>query len=210
MLMGWLCMGFPGFSAEPGQTEALPSIAAEAPPAPSSPVPATPTPSEEPLILPANTLVHVELLEEVSTLKSKPDDFFVLKVASPVYVRGQVVIPTGAEAVGQVIDSQKKGLFGNPAKLLIAIRHAKVARGTIPLRFYGPYQGEDKTKTATGLAFVPVLGLFSAFMKGGEVVLAPGTRLVAKVARDIPLKPTALVIPTAATGVAVSPKGSNS
>jgi hypothetical protein len=146
----------------------------------------------------------MELLEEVSSKRSKPDDYFELHVLEPVFVNGQIVIPAKARAVGQVIDSQKSGIFGTPAKLLIAIRYADVGGKRIPMRFYEPRFGTDRTNVGIGIGVVPLVGIFAAFLHGGQIILPIGTVLVAKVAKDIPVSP---ILPTQpATEVVGQPK----
>jgi hypothetical protein len=140
------------------------------------------------LVLAKNTLVTLTLVDEVSSNNSKPDDLFELRVADPVLVQGRIVIPSGARAVGQVIDAQKGGIFGHPAKLLIAIRFVELESRKIPMRFYQPSQGNDRTTQATVLALVPIAGLFAPFIRGGEIVLPPGVQLVAKAAEDTPMQ----------------------
>lgn len=158
-------------------------LRAQEPPAP----PAAPAAPKPPQILEAGTLVILETDEEISTAANKADDFFRLHVRTPVLVAGRVAIPAGAKAQGQIIDCQGPKIFGHPAKLLLAIRHAEADGRRIPLRFLGPYRGEDRTQEGAVVSFIPLVGLFAPFIKGGEIILPAGTALVAKVAKDTPL-----------------------
>ncbi|HLO65526.1 MAG TPA: hypothetical protein VK188_00805, partial [Holophaga sp.] len=160
------------------------ALRAQEPPSPPAP-PAAPAP-KPPQVLEAGTLVVLEMDEQVSTGANKADDFFRLHVKTPVLVAGRVAIPAGAKALGQIIDCQGPKIFGHPAKLLLAIRHAEAEGRRIPLRFLGPYRGEDRTQEGVVVSFIPVVGLFAPFIKGGEIILPAGTALVAKVAKDTP------------------------
>lgn len=150
-------------------------------PAPSSSSPAVET---ETLLIPGNTLVDMELLQEVSTSRSKPDDFFSLVVSEAVLVDGRIAIPAKARAVGQVIDAQKSSVFGQPGKLLITIRYVEFDGQRVPMRLFRPSRGKDHTSEAMAAGCVPLVGLFALFVQGGEVVLPPGTVITGKVARD--------------------------
>jgi len=167
---------------------AVPALRAQDPPSPPPPPAPEAPPAPQPApVLEAGTLVVLEMDDEVSTATNKADDFFRLHVKVPVLVAGRVAIPAGAKAQGQVIDCQGPKIFGHPAKLLLAIRHAEVQGRRIPLRFLGPYRGEDRTQEGVVVSLIPVVGLFAPFIKGGDIILPAGTALVAKVAKDTPL-----------------------
>jgi len=169
------------------------------------------TPEAPAPVLAVNTPVVMELLGEISTKKAMPDDFFDLVVCEDVLVGTVVAIPAKAKAVGQIVDSQKARTFGTPAKLLLAIRYVETERGRIPMKFFQPAIGEDRINKASGMALIPVAGLFMAFMKGGQIILPPGTKLIAKVAKDTPLGIPAVTPPVPsplpAPETADSPKG---
>jgi hypothetical protein len=126
----------------------------------------------------------MELLQEISTEKSKPGDFFDLRVPKPVLINNRTAIPAGARAVGQVIDSQEAGIFGNPAKLLITIRYVDLGAQRIALRLYQPSQGTDRTIEAMVMGVIPFVSLVSPFIQGGQIILPIGTQLIAKVSKD--------------------------
>jgi hypothetical protein len=153
------------------------------------------------ILLPRNTLVTLELVQEISTSNASPDDFFELRVAEPVLLEGRVLIPAQARGQGQVVDAQGGGVFGSPAKLQLAIRYVEVDGEQLPLRFYQPMMGEDKSKQGMAMGMIPVVGLFAPFVHAGDIILPPGTRLIAKVAKDIsifpPSPPPDPLVPTA-------------
>lgn len=144
-----------------------------APPVPASPVAAD-------LELPGGTLVQMELVDEVSTRKSKAGDFFKLRVAEAVRIQDRIAIPAGAKAVGQVVDSQAGGIFGNPARLVIAVRFVDLGNRLIPMFCSQASLGADRTREAMHLGLVPFAGPFAALIQGGEIILPAGTKLIAK------------------------------
>ena len=190
------------------------SLGAQAPEpaAPPAPIPAV-NPAPEPALavnpapmLARNTPVVVELLTEISTEKVLPDDFFDLVVAEEVRVGTVVAIPAKAKVKGQIVDSKAAGVFGAPAKLLLAIRYVDTEGGRIPLKFFQPTAGEDRSNAAMHLTFL--VGPFAAFMRAGQIALPAGTRLIAKVAKDTPLPAPAVIPQVPPTPPALEPADS--
>lgn len=141
MLAGFLTLG-PAPRAQAQAPE--PSQDAVVEPGPASPGPAVGGQGTD-LRLPRTTQVNLLLLQEISSKVARPDDFFDLQVMDPVQVPGGIAVPAGAKAVGQVIDAQKAGIFGSPAKLNITVRYMEAAGQQVPLRLYRPARGADKT-----------------------------------------------------------------
>ena len=72
--------------------------------------------------VPAGTVVMVELAEPVSTKTHKAGDRFPIRLAAPVIVDGQVVLPAGTPGVGHVVQASGPGLGGKGAKLVVSAR----------------------------------------------------------------------------------------
>src|SRR5215469_3372872 len=66
--------------------------------------------------VPAGTVVMVQLADAVSTKTHKTGDTFAIRLAEPVVVQGQIVLPAGTVGVGEVDDSSKPGFGGKGAK----------------------------------------------------------------------------------------------
>lgn len=160
----------------------------------AQPIPETPAPAvavsaaEDPLVLPASTLVPMTLLTEISTVTAKPDDFFQLKVSKAVLIHGRVAIPEGAPAVGQVIDSQPGRMGGARAKLLVTIRYAEVDGKRIAMRLHQPSSGTDHTGASLALSIG--IGPLGFLVRGGNAILPAGMELLAKVAKDTLIQPS--------------------
>jgi len=150
-------------------------------------------------LIPARTIVSLELLQPVSTRSAKAGDRFDLRVMQAVTISGQIAIPAGSPALGEVIHAQKGGVFGKAGELLLTIRHIDLNGQQIPMRLFKPAQGKDRgnaamATTITAAVTIPVAGMFAAFIKGGEIELPSGMTISAIVARD-----TALSAPTPAS-----------
>jgi hypothetical protein len=173
-------------------TYAQPALApASGPPAPANPTapPASPTSNIPPQPISdhivAGTLVELELTQAISTKIVKPGDLFTLRLAAPVMLGSQVVIPVGTTGVGQVVDAGRAGIGGKPAKLVLAARHLDLPGRQVGLRGlrFGA-TGQDNTDTVMAVALIPYVGIMGFLIKGGDVEIPPGARAIAKRSAD--------------------------
>jgi hypothetical protein len=144
---------------------------------------------------PAGTVVMVELAEEVSTKTQKTGDTFAIRLAEPVVVRGQIVLPAGTKGVGEVVESAKPGLGGKSAKLVLSARSFTAPNGAKvslkALQLAGVGQDHATAATALGVAgigFMP-LGFVGFAIHGGDVAFPAGTQATAKLASAATLRP---------------------
>ena len=135
----------------------------------------------------AGAVVDIEVTELISSKVHKIGDKFALKLAYPILLDGKVVVPAGTTGVGQVIDAAPAGALGRPAKLLLAARYTLDFNGAqIKLRTLQLGRvGVDNGDTIMAMSFVPVVGLASMFMHGGEIEIPVGTRAQAKLVADL-------------------------
>lgn len=153
------------------------------PQAPALPTDVGPLATRAPtLLVPAQTTVSLELLQPISTNTAKTGDRFELRVSRPLLVSGQVAIPAGSPALGEVIHAQKGGLFGKPGELLLTVRYVEVHGQKIPMRLFRPAQGTDRTNAAMATALA--VGIFAAFIRGEQIELPAGMPVSASVAKD--------------------------
>jgi hypothetical protein len=175
--------------------------AAPTPEAPlAAPPPQTPPTAQPPRAL-AGQPVILEVAEQLSSKTHKRGDMFAIRLAAPIAVGTEVVIPAGAMGKGQVIDAAPAGPLGRPAKLLLAARYLEIDGVQAPLRgFHLGSAGRDNTNLIMAASFVPYVGVLASFMKGGEIVIPPGALGQAKLGADFPASPTAAA-PTASAAV---------
>ena len=83
--------------------------------------PETHKPMAEVISVPAGTVVHVRLGEELSSKNSQAGQGFSATIAEPVTVGGREVIASGAEAHGQVVDAKSMGHFKGGALLEVRL-----------------------------------------------------------------------------------------
>jgi hypothetical protein len=141
---------------------------------------------------PAGTKVVIELTEPVSSKTGKHGDMFALKLAKPLVVGGEVLIPAGAPGMGQVVDASSSGFMGRPSKLVLAARYLEVDGRRVPLRSLElGLAGEDKTATVAVMSSLPYVGITSLLIKGGEIEAFAGTTATAKLSADFSPSPPA-------------------
>ena len=72
--------------------------------------------------LKSGTPVILELISGIKSNKAKSGQMVDFRVISDVKTNGVVVIPAGSIAKGQIIESQKSGIFGQPGELRVAMQ----------------------------------------------------------------------------------------
>lgn len=163
---------------------------------PSSPAPAvasTPVPAEATalgtaVVLPANTVVELEMVDTISSKTSKSGDFFKLKTALPVQRDGIDIIPAGTPVVGQVVHAQAARGGGKAGELIVAARYIELPQGQIKLRSGFGATGQDKTNDAVVAAVL--IGVFSMMIKGKDLELPAGHALSARLSADSSIQST--------------------
>lgn len=143
-------------------------------------------------------MLEIEIVDRVSSKANRPGDRFAIRLAEPLIVDGQVLIPAGTAGIGEVVHSAKSGAGGKGGELILAARYLELGSIRIPLRSfrYGRSQGSDSSKTINTMnvaaaAFVPALAIAGLFITGGNVDIPAGTRANAQTAQEMALAPTA-------------------
>ena len=148
-----------------GAAEAFqPTVSVVAPQAPES-HPAA-------LVVPRDTMIRLMVLNEVNSRRAKSGDRFVLRVDENVSVDGNVVIPVGAKAWGEVTDARENGAVGKAGQISARLLYVEVGGTQIKL------SGEDRSKGAKGGDRVAMavmgFGLLGLFAEGAQGKLKAG------------------------------------
>lgn len=145
--------------------------------------------------VPVDTELHLVLDAPVTTRTAKPGDTFPLHVAEALAVDGQVLIPSGAPAVGQVIHAQKAGAFGKAGELIVTVRYVELDGRRIKLHKLQPRTGRDRTTAGTVVA--AAVGPFGAFVRGGQIDLPTGSAMTSYLAAETPGAGSVELVPMA-------------
>jgi hypothetical protein len=118
----------------------------------AAPTAATPAPAPRPLIVPAETVIAVNLDQAVGSKISTPGQAFSATVSAPVSVDGRLAIPKGARAAGIVKDAKPAGRFKGGAVLSLTLTSVTVKNETYDIQTSTPSQtSTGKGKRTAGL-----------------------------------------------------------
>lgn len=140
------------------------------------------------IVLPANTVVELEMVDTISSKTSKPGDFFKLKTALPVQRDGIEIIPAGTPVVGQVVHAQAARGGGKAGELIVAARYIELPQGQIKLRSGFGATGQDKTNDA--LVAAVLFGVIGMLVRGKDLELPAGHALSARLSADSTIQST--------------------
>jgi hypothetical protein len=163
-------------------------------PAPAAPV--APPASPGCCAIPALTPVDIEFTQPVTSKDNHPGDRFTFRLAEPIVVDGRVLAPAGTPGVGEVVHAARARAMGKAGELILAARYLDLGGQRVPLRTfrYGRSQGKDPSGSlmaanTVAAAVLPIAGLASFFIAGGDVRVPAGTRATAKVAAETIVPP---------------------
>ena len=161
-------------------------------------------------VLQRGTEVNMATRTELHSQRSRVGERFELEVTQDVTLNGQVVIPTGSVATGEVTRSRRKGMWGRRG--ILETRLISVRVGDRQIRLQGAAGDRGRAGTVgvvAAVAFVPVVGFF---VTGTSAVLPPRTSTVAYTDEDVPVvfaepaTPQPLVVPAAEPAAAAQPE----
>ncbi|MEK7742816.1 MAG: hypothetical protein AAB578_00370, partial [Elusimicrobiota bacterium] len=150
-----------------GELLLTPSLdAAEAAPSAKSPLAAR----EETLELPSGTLLSVELVDPLSSGKSKSGSAFRARVTEGVYVRGALALPPGSTVRGTVVEARPSDRLGGRSKLELTLSTLDLDGSSYSLRTDTlSYAGEGHAGSNFGSLFGGALqGALYGVLFGGE------------------------------------------
>jgi hypothetical protein len=166
--------------------EPAPAAAPDTPPAEPAP---TPTPC---CVVPAGTLVVVEVTEALDAATARPGWMFGLKLVAPIIVDGVTLAPAGTIGRGEVVDAKAANLGGRPARLILAARYLDVAppagSADAPVRIKLQslkLGGGGQDNSGVALTATMVVGVVGMLVPGGNIAYPAGTHATAKVATAV-------------------------
>ena len=168
--------------ASAGSTQAL----VPAPQAPPAQVLA-PIAAPDQAILRTGTEVPLRMSEQLTTKNKqvRVGQRFRMETAEAVSVNGQVVIPVGSPAMGEITDVRNKGMWGKSGH--IGARVLYVLVGGRQIRLSGTFDDKGVTGTAMVVTSVALLPLAGFFTTGTSAKIDSGAYVKAFVDEDVPL-----------------------
>jgi hypothetical protein len=171
-------------SSAAGQAQVAQPQAAVPPPAAAAPlVVGQPAAS----VLRAGTPIALKMSEGITTegKKLRVGHRFQLEVADPVTVNGQVVIPAGSPATGEVTDVRNKGMWGKSGGINARLLFVR-ANGR-QIRLTGQLDDKGVTGTAGVVGAIAVVPLAGFFITGTSARIPVGAPVNGFIDEDLPV-----------------------
>lgn len=187
-----------------------PAAAQTAVPAPVA-APAVVAGASDTSVLRVGTEVALKMSEELTTngKKLRVGQRFRMEVAEPVSVGGNVVIPAGSPATGEVTEVRNKGMWGKSGAINARVLYVQVNGRQI--RLSGSLDDKGKTGTAGVVAAVALLPVAGFFTTGTSALIPIGAPVKAFVDEDVPVAfapgaaPAPLTVPVAPAAATPAP-----
>lgn len=146
--------------------------------------------------IPKDTNINLELIDPISSKKSKEGNNFRLKTIENLLINDVVVIPANQEVLGTITKARKNGMLGRKGRLEFKIDSIKTINGVnVPLTAEVKGKGHSDNGAVAVAAAVSLVG--GLFMKGTNIYYEPGQKFVAVVSTDTDLNTTVEDLPNA-------------
>ncbi|WP_267382103.1 MULTISPECIES: hypothetical protein [unclassified Sphingomonas] len=132
---------------------------------------------------PMGTPLRLTSRVELNTKDNHAGDRFYLEVAEPLLYRGQVVVPVGSMAVGEVMRSERNGHFGKSGQLEIRLDYVETPSGPVRISGRLARKGTGQEVLAIGGGVVVAWPMFLIHGTSGR--LAADTMVTAYLADDL-------------------------
>jgi len=142
----------------------------------------------------AGTSVPLKMAEGLTTKekKLKVGQRFQMETAEAIMVDGNVVIPAGSPATGEITEVRNKGMWGKSGRINGRVLYVR-ANGR-QIRMTGSIDDKGKTGTAGVVGAVALLPVAGFFMTGTSAEIPLGTPVNAFIDEDV----SVAVVPAAA------------
>ncbi|HZF43730.1 MAG TPA: hypothetical protein VEZ48_10010 [Sphingomonadaceae bacterium] len=158
------------------------------PPAPALvPVTQVPVVSSPAGVLRAGTPVALKMAEGLTTKGKnlRVGQRFQLEVAEPVLVNGQVVVPAGSPATGEITMVRNKGMWGKSGGINARLLFVR-ANGQ-QIRLTGQMDDKGKTGTAGVVGAIAVVPIAGFFVTGTSAEIPLGAPINGFIDEDVPV-----------------------
>ncbi len=140
----------------------------------------TDTYSTQDVVVPAETLIKIELMTPIDTDVDRIGDVIQYRVAEDIFVDNVLVYPKGAEGEGVITELKQSKNFGRNAKLEIDFHSLTAFDGTVQNTILGD-RAKEQTKnlaaaagaSVVGLAVLGPVGLIGGLFVHGEEIQVP-------------------------------------
>jgi hypothetical protein len=135
----------------------------------------------------AGTLIPLVIDETLSTKTHATGDTFAFHVSENVLQNGHTVFPIGTKGVGELYRVVTKGAFGKSGKLEARMLYIELGDRTV--RVNGSIGASGKGATTETVATAILAGTIAFAVTGKSATIEKGTKLQARLERDIWVTP---------------------
>ena len=143
---------------------------------------------------PAGTELAFEMVDSLSSRTSQRGDRFALKLTAPLTLDGQLLVPAGTLAVGEVVHADRAKAGGQAGELVLAARYLDWDGRQLPLKAFRTGLGRNRTDTAMGV--MVAAGVAGFLVRGGQIEIAAGSPITATLREAVELPVLAPVVTT--------------
>lgn len=145
---------------------------------------------------PMGTPLRLTTRTELSTRNNRPGERFFLQLAEPLVYRGQVIVPAGSPAVGEVVRIERNGAAGKRGEMAVRLLYAQTPSGPVPLWGKAERAGNSQKTLAIGGAAVVAWPMI--FIHGTSARLPADSTVMAYLAEDLrfPVASRTAFVPT--------------
>jgi hypothetical protein len=138
---------------------------------------------------PMGTALRLTTRTELNTKYTRAGDRFYLEVAEPLVYRGQVVVPAGSTAVGEVARSDRNGHFGKKGQLEVKLLYVQTPNG--PVRLSGRHGRAGKGQGVVSIGGAMLVAWPMLFIHGTSGRLPADTVMTAYLGDELrfPVQP---------------------
>lgn len=141
------------------------------------------------VIIPALTVVSIEILATIGSKTSTTGETFPLRLAQPIIIDGKEVVPAGVTGMGEIIHAKKSGGSGAGGELVLAARYLDLDGRRLRLRsMQVSAAGKDQMELA--LLSAQAIGPIAFAITGKNIEIAKGRIAAAKTAEAFVLTST--------------------
>ena len=132
---------------------------------------------------PMGTPLRLTTRTELSTRNNRPGERFDLVVSEPLVYRGQVVVPAGAPAVGEVMRIERNGAAGKRGEMAVRLLYAQTPSG--PVQLWGRTERAGNNQKMLAIGGAAVVAWPMIFIHGTSARLPADTVITAYLANDL-------------------------
>lgn len=134
-------------------------------------------------VVPVGYPVSLMTRTELTTKENRAGERFNLEVAEAVVLNGNIVIPVGTPAVGEIVRSERNGHFGKRGEIVVRVLHIETPSMRIPLA--GNASDKGVSGTAAMLATTLLVSPLGVLIHGTSGRIPAGSRVDAYLAGDL-------------------------